>query len=107
MTVFNSEQRNQAIGKSLVIPTNEACIKGNDYTEIEPILNSIDFFDLISDTTLYAREIKLLRLFVKKLHKKLATRNSYVAPVVKGLLDIEDDYTFVSFVSLMKEGLWN
>ena len=107
MTVFNSEQKNLAIGKSLVIPTNEACIKGNDYTEIEPILNSINFLELISNTTLYAREISLLRLFVKKLHKNLETRNSYVAPVVKGLLDIEDDYTFVSFVSLMKEGLWN
>jgi len=103
MSVFNSEQSKQAIGKSLVIPTNKACIKGVDYSEIESLLSVINWLD----TDNYQSEIKLVRLFIKKLHANLKKRNSVKTEVVNGLLKTKDDFTFLSFVYELREGLWN
>ena len=103
MSDFNSGQSKQAIGNNLVVPTNEACITGVDYSEIENLVLIINLFELDN----YENEIKLVRLFIKKLHANLKSRNSFKAEVVNGLLKTKDDFTFLSFVYQLKEGLWN
>jgi hypothetical protein len=102
MTNYNATQSQNAIGNLLVVPTNEACIKGIDHSEIESLLSVINLHNLDN----YENEIKLVRLFVKKLHKRLQERESYKAEVINGLRKTKDDYTFLSFVSIMREGLW-
>ena len=102
MTNYNATQSQNAIGNAVVVPTNEACIKGIDYSEIESLVSVINLHSLDS----HQHEIKLIRLFIKKLHTRLHERDSYKTEIVNGLRKTKDDYTFVSFVSLLKEGLW-
>lgn len=103
MANLNAEQAKQATGNNLVVPTNKACIKGVDYSEIENLVVLIDWLD----TDNYQNEIKLVRLFIKKLHANLKSRNSVKSELVNGLLKTKDDFTFLSFVYQLKEGLWN
>ena len=103
MANLNAKQSKQAIGNNLVVPTNEACIKGVNYSEIENLVLIINLFELDN----YENEIKLVRLFIKKLHANLKERNSVKTEVVNGLLKTKDDFTFLSFVYQLREGLWN
>ena len=103
MTNMNAEQSQRAIGNSLVVLKNEASIKGIDYSEIEGLLNVIDLFNLDQ----HKQEVNLIRFFVKELHANLKKRNSVKTEIINGLLKTKDDYTFISYVSLLREGLWN
>jgi len=100
MTVFNAEQSQAITNNHNVIPLNEACIYGVDYLEIQSLVNSMDLFNLQDE------QVKLVRLFVKKLHTNLKERESYKTEIVAGLLRTKDDFTFVSFVQALAEGLW-
>ena len=102
MSNLNSQEHNEAIGNNLVVPTNKACIKGIDYSEIDSLLSVIDIFD----TDNYQKEIKLVRLFVKKLHDNLKSRESFKTPLVKGLTKVDDDFTFITYTQQLREGLW-
>lgn len=101
MTNYNATQSQNAIGNAVVLPTNEACIKGINYSEIEALVSSITM-----NLPNHEKEIKLVRLYIYRLHARLKERNSYKTEVVNGLLKTKDDYTFLSFVEIMKEGLW-
>ena len=106
MTNYTATQSQNAIGNAVVVPINKAYwevrIQGIDYSEIESVVSVIDLHNLDN----YEQEIKLVRLFIKKLHTRLKERDSYKTAVVNGIRTTKDDYTFLSFVSIMKEGLW-
>lgn len=92
----------ELLRNKIVVPKNTACIRGIDFSEVAGLFFVIDVFDIDS----YQNEIKLLRLFVKKLHANLKERQSCKTPIVKGLLNTKDDYTFVTFAHQLREGLW-
>ena len=85
--------------------TIQSKIEGNDYSEIELIVNSLDLFNLDDKVSQY--KIKLIRLFIKKLLSNLKERNSYLVPIINGLHETTDDYTFVTCVYTLRKGLWN
>ena len=109
MTTLNAKQAQSLIGNSLVLPINAPAInntiKGVDYSEVEQIVNSLDFFNLDDELSQY--KIKLVRLFIKKLLNNLKERDSYLVPIINGLHKTKDDFTFISWVYQVKEGLWN
>jgi hypothetical protein len=109
MTIYNAKQSKNAIGNSLVLPINKSAIdttiKGITYDEIAQIVKSLDVFNLDDELSQY--KIKLVRIFVKKLRDKLKERNSCKYEVVNGLHKTKDDYTLITWVYQMREGLWN
>ena len=93
---------------SFVIPqsTDEVnkIIKGFDYSEIEPILNELDFFSLDDERS--QQLVKLLRLFVTRLIKNMKLKGNYSLPIYLALQSIQDDFTFCNYTNTLKEGMW-
>lgn len=91
-----------------VVPMNksaiEKTIKGVNYSEVEKIVETLDVYDL---DNLYAKQVvKVVRIYVTKLLKRLESRESYLVPLVEGLKNTTDDYTFITSVYLLKDVLW-
>lgn len=106
---LTAEQSQKKIGNSLVLPMNKPAIdntiKGVAYDEVAKIVESLDVFNLDDELSQY--KIKLVRLFIKKLRDRLKARDSFKYEVVNGLHKTKDDYTFITWVYQMREGLWN
>ena len=106
---LTAEQSQKKIGNSLVLPMNKPAIdntiKGVAYDEVAKIVESLDVFNLDDELSQY--KIKLVRLFIKRLLTRLKERNSYLVPIINGLDKTKDDYTFITWVYQMREGLWN
>jgi hypothetical protein len=106
---LTAKQSQKKISNSLVLPMNKPAIdntiKGVTYDEVAKIVKSLDVFNLDDELSQY--KIKLVRLFIKKLRDRLKARDSFKYEVVNGLHKTKDDYTFITWVYQMREGLWN
>lgn len=108
MTELTAKQ-SAKLTTGLVLPMNKSAIdnmiQGVSYDEIAKIVKSVDVFNLDDELSQY--KIKLIRIFIKKLLDRLKARDSYLVPIVNGLHKTKDDFTFVTWVYQMREGLWN
>jgi hypothetical protein len=83
----------------------EPRIKGVHYSEILLTLNDVGMMNL--DTDEAKAKIATIREFVSLLQARLTERDSYKAPAVAGIASIEDDFTFLQWVLVTRELLWN
>ena len=83
----------------------EPRLKGVHYSEILLTLNDVGMMNL--DTDEAKAKIAIIREFVSLLLARLTERDSYKAPAVAGIANIEDDFTFLQWVLVTRELLWN
>lgn len=83
----------------------EQRIEGVHYSEIESTLNAIDLFNL--DTDEAKANVAIVREFVSQLLSRVSKRDSYKAPAIAGIANLEDDFTFIQWVIATRELLWH
>lgn len=85
-------------------PRIKDVIEGFHYSEIDSTLDSLDLFNL--DTDEAKAKVAIVREFVSQLLSRVSQRDSFKAPAIAGIANLEDDFTFIQWVIASRELLW-